>query len=86
VGWTRSAVRAGSTLLVNDATGGIGSAAAQLAAARDARVIGTAGPANHDYLRSLCAEPVTYGEGPATAFASLRPTVSTWRLTSPAAV
>lgn len=28
-----------------------------------ARVIGTAGPANHDYLRSLGAEPVAYGGG-----------------------
>ena len=31
--------------------------------ARGTRVIGTAGPANHDYLRSLVAEPVAYGEG-----------------------
>jgi hypothetical protein len=31
--------------------------------ARGARVIGTASPANHDYLRSLGAEPVAYGEG-----------------------
>jgi NADPH:quinone reductase-like Zn-dependent oxidoreductase len=30
---------------------------------RGARVIGTASPANHEYLRSLGAEPVTYGEG-----------------------
>ncbi len=26
-------------------------------------MIGTASPANHEYLRSLGAEPVTYGEG-----------------------
>ncbi len=56
-------VRAGSTLLVNGAAGGVGSAAVQLAVARGARVIGTASPANHDYLRSLGAEPVAYGEG-----------------------
>ena len=30
---------------------------------RGARVIGTASPANHEYLRSLEAEPVAYGEG-----------------------
>jgi NADPH:quinone reductase-like Zn-dependent oxidoreductase len=30
---------------------------------RGARVIGTASPANHDYLRSLGAEPVAYGQG-----------------------
>jgi NADPH:quinone reductase-like Zn-dependent oxidoreductase len=56
-------VRAGNTLLVNGAAGGIGSAAVQLAVARGAYVIGTASPANHDYLRSLGAEPVAYGEG-----------------------
>jgi NADPH:quinone reductase-like Zn-dependent oxidoreductase len=52
-----------STLLINGASGSVGSAAVQLAVARGARVIGTAGPANHDYLRSLGAEPVAYGEG-----------------------
>ena len=41
----------------------MGGAAVQLAVARGARVIGTASPANHDYLRSLGAEPVAYGEG-----------------------
>jgi NADPH:quinone reductase-like Zn-dependent oxidoreductase len=56
-------VTSGSTLLVNGASGSVGSAAVQLAAARGARVIGTAGPANHEYLRSLGAEPVAYGEG-----------------------
>ena len=56
-------VRAGNTLLVNGAAGGIGSAAVQLAVARGAHLIGTASPANHDYLRSLGAEPVAYGEG-----------------------
>ena len=56
-------VQNGSTLLVNGASGGVGSAAVQLAAIRGARVIGTASPSNHEYLRSLGAEPVTYGEG-----------------------
>ncbi|GAA2629587.1 NADP-dependent oxidoreductase [Actinomadura fulvescens] len=53
----------GSTLLVNGASGSVGSAAVQLAVVRGARVIGTASPAKHDYLRSLAAEPVVYGEG-----------------------
>jgi NADPH:quinone reductase-like Zn-dependent oxidoreductase len=53
----------GSTLLVNGASGSVGSASVQLAVARGARVIGTASPANHEYLRSLGAEPVAYGEG-----------------------
>src|SRR5208283_1273905 len=39
------------------------SPAVQLAVVRGARVIGTASPANHEYLRSLGAEPVAYGEG-----------------------
>ena len=57
------AVVAGSTLLINGASGSVGSAAVQLAVQRGARVIGTASPANHEYLRSLGAEPVAYGEG-----------------------
>ncbi|MFJ9950741.1 NADP-dependent oxidoreductase [Kitasatospora sp. NPDC091207] len=56
-------VRAGSRLLVNGASGSVGAAAVQLAVARGARVIGTAGPANHGYLRSLGADPVAYGAG-----------------------
>ncbi len=43
--------------------GGIGSTAVQLAVARGAHVIGTASTANHDYLRLLGTEPVTYGDG-----------------------
>jgi NADPH:quinone reductase-like Zn-dependent oxidoreductase len=53
----------GSTLLINGASGSVGSAAVQLAVVRGARVIGTASPANQEYLRSLGAEPVAYGEG-----------------------
>jgi NADPH:quinone reductase-like Zn-dependent oxidoreductase len=56
-------VGSGSTVLINGAAGGVGSAATQIARARGARVIGTASPNNHDYLRSLGAEPTTYGEG-----------------------
>ena len=56
-------VGSGRTLLVNGASGSVGSAAVQLAVVRGARVIGTASPANHEYLRSLGAEPVAYGAG-----------------------
>ena len=56
-------VTAGQTVVVNGAAGAVGTAAVQLAAAREARVIGTASEANHDYLRSLGAEPTTYGDG-----------------------
>lgn len=56
-------VGSGTTVLINGAAGGVGSAAVQIARARGARVIGTASENNHDYLRSLGAEPTTYGEG-----------------------
>jgi NADPH:quinone reductase-like Zn-dependent oxidoreductase len=63
----------GGLLLINGASGSVGSAAVQLAVARGARVIGTASPANHDYLRSLGAEPVAYGEGLAGRVRALAP-------------
>jgi NADPH:quinone reductase-like Zn-dependent oxidoreductase len=53
----------GQTIVIDGAAGGVGSAAVQLARARGARVIGTASERNHDFLRSLGAEPTTYGEG-----------------------
>jgi NADPH:quinone reductase-like Zn-dependent oxidoreductase len=56
-------VGAGTTLLINGAAGAVGSSATQIARARGARVIGTASPNNHGYLRSLGAEPTTYGDG-----------------------
>jgi NADPH:quinone reductase-like Zn-dependent oxidoreductase len=56
-------LKAGQTILVNGAAGGVGVAATQLALARGASVIGTASEPNHDYLRSLGATPVSYGEG-----------------------
>lgn len=59
----RVAPVSGETALVHAAAGGVGSFAVQIARARGVRVIGTASERNHDYLRSLGAEPVTYGEG-----------------------
>jgi NADPH:quinone reductase-like Zn-dependent oxidoreductase len=63
----------GRLLLINGASGSVGSAAVQLAVSRGARVIGTASPASHDYLRSLGAEPVAYGEGLANRVLALAP-------------
>jgi NADPH:quinone reductase-like Zn-dependent oxidoreductase len=51
------------TVLVHNAAGGVGSFAVQLAVLRGARVLGTASSGKHDYVRSLGAEPVEYGEG-----------------------
>ncbi len=57
-------VAPGDTVLINAAAGGLGTFAVQLAKAWGATlVIGTASEANHDYLRSLGAVPVSYGEG-----------------------
>ena len=56
-------VGAGDTVLVHAAAGGVGSFAVQIAVAQGARVIGTASEGNHDYVRGLGGEPVTYGEG-----------------------
>ena len=56
-------VDSGSAVLINGASGSVGSAAVQLAVARGARVIGTGSPATHGFLRSLGAEPVAYGDG-----------------------
>ncbi|MFJ1595410.1 NADP-dependent oxidoreductase [Streptomyces sp. NPDC088261] len=53
----------GETLLLHGASGGVGAVAVQLAVARGVNVIGTASPSNHDYVRSLGAVPVAYGDG-----------------------
>ncbi|MGW8377475.1 NADP-dependent oxidoreductase [Streptomyces sp. ODS28] len=53
----------GQTLLVHGAAGGVGTLTVQFARARGLRVVGTASAANHDYLRTLGAVPVEYGEG-----------------------
>ncbi|NEB73663.1 NADP-dependent oxidoreductase [Streptomyces sp. SID14478] len=56
-------VRPGQTLLVSGASGGVGSAVLQIARVRGIAVIGTAGAANQDYLRSLGALATTYDKG-----------------------
>jgi NADPH:quinone reductase-like Zn-dependent oxidoreductase len=63
----------GQTLVVNGAAGGVGVMAVQLARVRGARVIGTARERNHDFLRSLGAEPTTYGPGMADRIRELAP-------------
>jgi NADPH:quinone reductase-like Zn-dependent oxidoreductase len=73
--WTLDAAQVGEgdTVLVHAAAGGVGSTAVQIAKARGARVIGTASPKNHDYLRALGAEPVAYGDGLAERVRGLAP-------------
>lgn len=60
---TRLDTREGDTVLIHAAAGGVGLLAVQIARAIGARVIGTASEGNHDFLRGLGAEPVTYGDG-----------------------
>lgn len=66
-------LRPGQTLLVHGAAGGVGQAAVQLAREAGLRVIGTASEPNHDLLRGLGAEPVTYGDGLPGRVAALSP-------------
>jgi enoyl reductase len=56
-------VKEGETLLIHAAAGGVGHLAVQIARAWGVTVIGTASERNHEFLRSLGAIPVTYGEG-----------------------
>jgi NADPH:quinone reductase-like Zn-dependent oxidoreductase len=51
------------TVVISAAAGAVGSIEAQLAKHRGARVIGTCGDRNFDYLRQLGIKPVRYGEG-----------------------
>lgn len=53
-------VRAGQTVLVLGANGGVGSTLVQLARLAGVRVIGTASPRHHDAVRALGAIPLDY--------------------------
>jgi NADPH:quinone reductase-like Zn-dependent oxidoreductase len=66
-------VHDGQTLVIDGAAGGVGTVAVQLARARGARVIGTASEGNHAFLRSIGAEPTTYGDGLAERVRALAP-------------
>ena len=63
----------GDVVLVHAGAGGVGHLAVQLAVARGARVLATASARNHDFLRTLGAEPVSYGDGLVDAVRSLVP-------------
>lgn len=56
-------VQVGSTVLIDGGAGGVGAVAVQIALARGASVIASAGAGNQDYLREIGATPVLYGEG-----------------------
>ena len=66
-------VKGGYAAYVVADRGGVGSLVVQLAVARGARVIGTAGAHRHDEVRQLGAEPIAYGEGLADRVRALAP-------------
>jgi NADPH:quinone reductase-like Zn-dependent oxidoreductase len=55
------APRAGETIAVSGAAGGVGALVTQMLAGRDVRVLAIASPANADWLRAHGATPVAYG-------------------------
>ncbi|TYB62332.1 zinc-binding dehydrogenase [Nonomuraea sp. PA05] len=66
-------LRAGDTVLIGGAAGGVGVFAVQLARLAGATVIGTASPGTFGFLRRLGAEPVAYGAGLAERVRALAP-------------
>jgi NADPH2:quinone reductase len=70
---TVTGVGPGDTVVIHGASGGVGLMAVQLAVDLGATVIGTAGPDRHECLRSLGAEPVTYGDGVLERITALAP-------------
>jgi NADPH:quinone reductase-like Zn-dependent oxidoreductase len=55
--------KAGETVAVSAAAGGVGTIVVQLLGLREARVLGIASPSNADWLQSHGAVPVSYGDG-----------------------
>lgn len=66
-------VGAGDTVLIGGAAGGVGVFAVQLARHFGARVIGTSSPTSFEFLQSLGAEPVAYGDGLADRVREIAP-------------
>jgi NADPH:quinone reductase-like Zn-dependent oxidoreductase len=63
----------GDTIIVSAAAGGVGGILSQLAVHAGVRVIGSASPGNHEWLRSRGIEPVEYGPGLVDAVRALLP-------------
>lgn len=67
------ALRAGDTLVVSGAAGGVGSITVQLARRTGATVIGLASEQNHGWLSAHGVVPVAYGDGVASRIRSIAP-------------
>lgn len=63
IGLKEVEVGAGDTVLIHGAAGAVGGIAVQLCRLWGATVIGAARETQHDYLRSLGAIPIAYGDG-----------------------
>ncbi|MDJ0320902.1 NADP-dependent oxidoreductase [Pseudarthrobacter sp. PS3-L1] len=70
---TRLKLTENETVLIHGGAGGVGTLGIQIAAALGARVLATASEKNHDFVRSLGAESVTYGDGVADRVLALVP-------------
>ncbi len=70
---TATGVRAGDTVLVHGAAGGVGSMVVQIAKARGAHVIGTASAGRNQSLREWGVQPVEYGAGLAERVREIAP-------------
>jgi NADPH:quinone reductase-like Zn-dependent oxidoreductase len=68
-------LKAGETVVVSSAAGGVGSIAVQLARRAGATVIGLASEDNHGWLKEHGAIPVTHGEGVADRIRKVAPQV-----------
>ena len=58
--YRKARVKAGQTILVHGANGGVGTVLSQIALHGGIRVLGTAAPRHHDALRAIGVEPVDY--------------------------
>ena len=74
------------TVLVTAAAGGVGLLATQFALATGATVVGTASGRNHEFLRSLGAIPVAYGDGQLERLRAAAPSAYTAMLDNAGAV
>jgi hypothetical protein len=80
-------IGSGEALLIHGASGALGTIAVQLVVARGARVIGTAGPANQEYVTSLGATALVYEVAPHGWTRCSTPSArACWRTPSPCAV
>jgi NADPH:quinone reductase-like Zn-dependent oxidoreductase len=68
-------IKAGETLVVSGAAGGVGSLSVQLATSMGAKVIGLASEGNHAWLRAHGVVPVSYGPGVAARIREVSPKV-----------